>query len=565
MTMNRVVEYIIRAKDATAFTLGKAMSRIKGFAKSVFSNLTNIKSGFDMLAGAAQKAWALLQKSVQYEKMTWQFKTLIGNIDEARVHMQMLQGLGDTPPFSLEEFARASRELMKFSDGALGFKDSLELVGDAAAALGQPVEGLANLVGRAYSLIRDGQPIQRAGMMLRNVGALTPEVVAKLQDMEKAGASNIELWRELEKSLGRFKGAMADTEQTADGLMGAIQAQWDDAVRSFGEAFLDAAKGGLSTLLEYMKRLNEDGTIEEWAAATADALDSLCGSVKYVTGLFEGLWKVVKGTVGVAVAFGAGADDAYANGEGFIEQIKSGARVANQVWNDTFNPQTDPDEEAAKKSRRDEIKERKSKRRQEAEAKAEQMKLEKQAKLEADMAEKQAEKEEAEYKAQLEEYYKKLDEEAEKEQKLREELAKEEREQEEKRHQQRIRNIQSEVAESEKLQSKAESRLSAAQAKVSKAWGWYKDKSSMQSEIDDYKEQKAAEEQWVKDFEKLKSKRRDWRDVEFGKLSADEEAVRQVALAKEEERAAQKALDEIAENTAHLKEIAEALTKQEEA
>ena len=561
--MNRVVEYIIRAKDATASTLEKAMSRIKGFATGVLSNLANIKSGFDMFASAAQKAWALLQKSVQYEKMTFQFKTLIGNIDEAKVHMQMLQGLGDTPPFSLEEFARASRELMKFSEGALGFKDSLELVGDAAAALGQPVEGLANLVGRAYALIRDGQPIQRAGMMLRNVGAVTPEVVAKLQDMEKAGASNIELWRELEKELGRFKGAMADTEQTADGLMGAIQAQWDDAVRSFGEAFLDAAKGGMSTLLEHMKRLNEDGTIEEWAAETEDALNSLCSSVKYVTGLFEGLWKLVKGTIGVAMAFGAGADDAYANGEGFIGQIKAGAMVAKQMWNDTWNPQSDHEEESAKKSRKEEIKERKSKSRQEAEEKAELMKLEKQAKLEADMAEKQAAKEEAEYQKQLEEYYKMLDEEAEAEQKLREELAREEREQEEKRHQQRIRNIQSEVSESEKSQSDAESRLSAAHAAVSKAWGWYKDKASMQSEIDAYNEQKAAEVQWEKDFQKLKDKRRDWRDIEFGKLSAEEEAVRQVALAKEEEKAAQVALDEIVENTAYLKEIAESLSADE--
>ena len=85
----------------------------------------------------------------------------------------------------------------------------------------------------------------------------------------------------------------------------------------------------------------------------------------------------------------------------------------------------------------------------------------------------------------------------------------------------------------------------------------------MQSAIDDYNQQKAAEEQWVKDFDKLKSKRRDWRDVEFGKLSAEEEAVRQVALAKEEEKAAQVALDEIAENTAYLKEIAESLSAEE--
>jgi len=536
------------------------MSRIKGFATGVFSNLANIKAGFDMLAGAAQNAWALLQKSVQYEKMTLQFKTLIGNIDDARVHMQMLQELGDTPPFSLEEFASASRELMKFSDGALGFKDSLELVGDAAAALGQPVEGLANLVGRAYALIRDGQPIERAGMMLRNVGAVTPEVVAKLQDMEKAGASNIELWRELEKELGRFKGAMADTEQTADGLMGAMEAQWDDAVRTFGQAFLETAKDGIGVFLNYLKQMNEDGTIALMADKVSSACDTIMDSMKSLAPVVSNVWKGVVATfdaVGSEIGRFAGA---ISMGE-FADAFGGIGTETARAFTEAFD--LDGTAEKNDELKKSKFAEEFAKKREENKRKQEAMTVEKQAKLEADMAEKQAAKEEAEYQRQLAEYYQMLNEEAEAEQKLREELAREEREQEEKRHQQRIRNIQSEVSESEKLQSDAESRLSSAQAKVSQAWGWYKDKSSMQSEIDSYNEQKAAEVQWEKDFAKLKDKRRDWRDVEFGKLSADEEAVRQVALAKEEEQAAQKALDEIAENTAYLKEIAESLSAEE--
>ena len=66
--------------------------------------------------------------------MTVQFKTLIGSMDEARAHMAMLQKMGDTPPFSMEAFAVASRAMMVMSDGALGFQASLELVGDAATA-----------------------------------------------------------------------------------------------------------------------------------------------------------------------------------------------------------------------------------------------------------------------------------------------------------------------------------------------------------------------------------------------------------------------------------------------
>lgn len=132
-----------------------------------------------------------------------------------------------------------------------------------------------------------------------------------------------------------------------------------------------------------------------------------------------------------------------------------------------------------------------------------------------------------------------------------------------KRHAQALRAANEELRVAEKEQSVASSRLDAAKQSVSQAWGWYRNRDQMQAQIDEFKAQREAEAQWEKDFARLKDRRRDWRDVEFGKLSADEEAVRQVAFAKEEEQAAQRALDEIAENTAHLKAIAEALATEE--
>ena len=128
-------------------------------------------------------------------------------------------------------------------------------------------------------------------------------------------------------------------------------------------------------------------------------------------------------------------------------------------------------------------------------------------------------------------------------------------------HEQRMKAAEDELRQFNSMQSAAESRLAAAQSQVSKAWGFYRDKGKMQEEINDYNAQKKAEEQWVKDFERLRSKRRDWRDIEFGQLSAEEEAVRQVALAKEEERAAQVALDSINEQTARAADAVEEIHK----
>lgn len=95
-------------------------------------------------------------------------------------------------------------------------------------------------------------------------------------------------------------------------------------------------------------------------------------------------------------------------------------------------------------------------------------------------------------------------------------------------------------------QAAAEKRLAAARSAVAQAWGWYRDKDSMKAQIEEEKAQAEAEKQFEKDFERLRMNR-NWRKEK--NLSVDQEAVRRLALAKEEERDAQKAVLETAEHT----------------
>ena len=144
---------------------------------------------------------------------------------------------------------------------------------------------------------------------------------------------------------------------------------------------------------------------------------------------------------------------------------------------------------------------------------------------------------------------------AEEQRRRMEELERERERLAEKAYRKEVELARGALAESQKTQGDAQSRLADARSQVARAWGWYRNQDSMQAHIDDILAQREAEKQWEKDFEKLKSRARgnyDWRTVDVGKLSAHDEAVRQVALAKEEEAAAQKALDEIAENTRDL-------------
>ncbi len=119
---------------------------------------------------------------------------------------------------------------------------------------------------------------------------------------------------------------------------------------------------------------------------------------------------------------------------------------------------------------------------------------------------------------------------------------------------QRIADLRKELSEQQRMESEARARQGSAAGSLQTAWRWYRDKNQMQAVIDERKAQAAAEVQWQKDFERLKTWRRDWRTAEFGSLSAADESVRQVALAKEEKAAADRAVLETAENTRDLAE-----------
>ena len=140
---------------------------------------------------------------------------------------------------------------------------------------------------------------------------------------------------------------------------------------------------------------------------------------------------------------------------------------------------------------------------------------------------------------------------------------------------------QEEMASLREQAGAAQSRLAAAQQQVATAWGWYRDKDSLRSQIAEWEADAAARKQYAKDYRSLTSGVRseqysearhlqrmghydeledrigEWRRKKM--LSVDEEATMRVALAKDEERQAQKALDEINEAAQRTADALEAI------
>lgn len=231
-----------------------------------------LQGAFAKVQTAALQVWGAIKEAFRFETLTTQFEMLFGNLEKAKTHMEMIKRLGDTPPFSDTEFAKASKTLHVMTDGILNTERVLILLGDASAATGNDLERLSHAWGRAYAMIRDGAPLSRATMELVNMGVITPKVAAEMNALQQAGESASRIWPLMESSLLKYQGAMERTEKTGDGMIAALSTRWTNSVRQFGEAFTNAAKEGMGALIDKLAILEQSGTITRWADAAVKAL-----------------------------------------------------------------------------------------------------------------------------------------------------------------------------------------------------------------------------------------------------------------------------------------------------
>ncbi len=603
-----VVEDVIRAKDATAKALSSAMGRLSSFGgnvretlagsfKAVGAQLANIKAGFDMVAGAARRMASIvagaIQSAFKFEKAVTDFKVLTGSIDTAKAHIADLKAFAASTPLTFDDLSKASKLLLSFGASVESVMPDLKMLGDISMGDAQKFQGLALVFAQVQSagkLMGQDllQMINQGFNPLTVISQQTGQSVAELKDIMAEGGISFEMVAEAMRVAtsegGLFFNAMEEGSKTGEGLVSTLKDNWSESVRQFGSAFMEAAKGGLQFLIDKLQALNKDGSIEMWAEAALEKLrevkEVLQGTGAAIKWVWEktGLSDVYHHTMGVVAGISAAAgaisgggsigDAAREMNKAAIGEIAQGyyaekAARAGKLGTEGTEAVAERDAKkegyaARKAAKAKRNAEQAAKEAAEAQAKADEAANGERKSL-ADMM--------AEYKAKAEEEAAKKTAEkaAEAERREQERLAREqerileqlERERErmaEKAYQKEVKLAQDAVSESVQAESNARSRLDAANQRVVQAWTWYRDKDSMQAHIDDVLAQREAEKQWEKDFRRLQSRFRGdtWKDVDIGKLSAEEEAVRQVALAKEEQAAAQKALDEIAENTRDL-------------
>lgn len=271
------------------------------------------------LAGIATAAVAgigtVIKEGVEMNKFlelsTLQFTTLMGDAGKAKKHVEGLFKIAATTPFEAADIIGASKNMQTFGGAALNTKENILMVGDAAAAVGQPIGDVSFWVGRAYSMIQAGKPFGEAAMRLMEMGILSADARAELEKLQDEGASSDKVWGAFTKNLGKFGGAMKLQANTWEGLMATIS---DNTKLALGKALnplFEVFKTGLSKIADF--------TSSETFTGWMKRLERIIASVSIPLGAMidRGFWALFETfedgssyMAGILSAFGMTGDEA---------------------------------------------------------------------------------------------------------------------------------------------------------------------------------------------------------------------------------------------------------------
>ena len=625
----------IEATKEQVATMSRSVQKsMQDAAKANRTHWADIKAAWDMGISAIRYVGGMirdaLKKAFDAEYALTNFKTMLGSLDAAKQHVAELRQFAAQTPLTFGDLSQASKTLLAFGADVKTIMPSLKMLGDISLGNAEKMQSLSLALGKVSSEgklsgVTLKQMIIAGFNPLQEIADKTGASMDALKDQMEKGQISFNLVKSAMESAtsegGRFHNAMKEASQTGAGLFSTMEDNWNMTVTKFGGAFAEAAKGGMTKIIEKLQQLNKDGTIDVWASKVAAACEKVVGAVKVAAEWGGKLWDAFRWIQdkGEQIGNAVGTTVGYFMGGGY--DYGEAIDMAKKAYADSGKEIEDRNKEAAEKEVK--IRAEAAKKAAQEEALAKQKTLEKgksldkvyeeerknadkqklmkdfdkykasgskqtfedwrkdQEKKEAEALEKRKEayakfvKESqgldiqakdvniysAEY-TRWDAYEKKKAEEKEKADKKAAEKAAAERERLDKqeatrRERERQKELAARIKDHQKLlaaeraeESKTRSAVSAAESKLQQAWGWYRDKDSMRAQLEEEKAEAAAQKQFEKDFQRLKDRRRDWRKAE--NLSVDEEAVRRVALAREEKEQAEKHLAEIEKNTADL-------------
>lgn len=251
--------------------LSRAGAALTGFLGAQVI-MRGVSAGFDAAKSAA------ITLNAELETSTLQFETLMGDADKAQAHVRSLFEFAAKTPFETGPIIQASRMLETFGGAALNTQENLTLVGDAAAAVGAPIDEVGRWVGRLYANLDGGRPIGEAAQRLGELAVLSPKARAALEDVAASGASTADKFAAFQRELGRFSGAMEKQANTWKGVTSTFKENAQLAIATALRPLFEAARDAIGEL----NRLAETVDLEGWAVQSAGAVEVVADKLRAI-------------------------------------------------------------------------------------------------------------------------------------------------------------------------------------------------------------------------------------------------------------------------------------------
>lgn len=536
-------------------------SRLAGFGKAFIGQAAHIQAAMQMVSGAVSKVAGLFRSAISEafdaEKIQSDFAVLLKSTDAARQHISDLQRFAASTPLGFDDLSRASKLLLSFGASVDEVQPALRMLGDISMGDAAKFQGLALVFAQVKSAGRlMGQDllqmINQGFNPLTIIAEKTGLSVAELKKvMEDGGITFEHVKAAMEAATnqgGLFSGAMESASKTGTGMVSTLKDNWTAALRTFGEAFVGLAKDKIGALSDALKRMASDGTISAWAKTASDAFGGVMRAVQNIidgvasmrqafAGFFEsGIGKTLetgwRGLVGGVKASvrgmtGTVANLALGNGWQGVKDAWSDAagvfrgEVSKGGWFAAPKAAAQPSQAVATIVR--------SHDRTQAQATAAAAASKQAPSVLDNLADSAARKarEAAAKKAAKE----------------AEELARQKLELEKGR-------LRREIKEQGDSATIARDQQRDAAARAKQAMAWFRDPQSFRAALREERDAAKAEDKFQRDFARLKKAVPNWETA--AKLTRNQEVVRRLALARRDEKAAAKRLDEIAKNTKDL-------------
>jgi len=275
---NKVLEFIIGAKDKTAAAATKAQAafrKLGAAAKASFSTMLHYsKIALGGIMAISAGIIVAIKAAMNIDAAKNPFIRFTGSVKAAKQHIKELQDIGEQGVISTDQLIDASRELMNVSDGVLGTSKNMKILADAAATVGEDIGSLTDSYGKFYLKLLLGEPVKREVQELQRLGIITSETSRKMLELEKAGYSQDKIWRLLQNDIHKFAGGVEDDAKLAISSWGRLKETWKRDLEEIGGYFLDFAAEKLDAITAWLKKMREDGSLEKWAERAVTAFES---------------------------------------------------------------------------------------------------------------------------------------------------------------------------------------------------------------------------------------------------------------------------------------------------